>query len=306
MLLLAALPLAASISVSKAWARENLPVLEDGHQVWVIAPGLTARWAAEHLDLTRDMYFKEILGFAEGVSFTAKDVEERIRERREPIGGAGLDSLLRNLESLPEARGNGLIFCGLGEDPPTSSHCLWISARLREPHDLNFDDRWTGHILPEEMAWEIRFIGGISRDLRWDEVAELLALPRPRLEAFRNLPADLPEHPMARFKRVFMGDKLFTNAALYAMSSRPWTRVAIRLGLVEAYRGLLDAAESELDVEEPLALEMLEGFRESGSLIADRMDRILHSLWTEVPGEGVLCLVAGPVESPWVLARVKD
>jgi hypothetical protein len=256
------------------------------------------------------MYFKEFLGFAEGTRVTAKDVERRIREKGEHIYGVSPDSLYSNLEDLLEARGNGLILCGLGEDPPSPSppvsHCLWISARLREPHDLNLDDRWTGHILPEEMAGEIRFIGGISRGLRWDEVAELLALPRPRLEAFRNLPADLPGHPMARLKRVFMGDKLFTNATLYAMSSCSWTRVAIRLGLVEAYRDLLNAAESGLNAEEPGAQETLEGFRESGSLIADRMDRVLHSLWTEIPGDGVLCLVAGLADSSWVLARVKD
>lgn len=278
-----------------------------GAQVWVIAPGLTPRWAADHLDLDRDRYFGDFLAFEDAAVASAPDVEKRIRERTESVLDISPDSLLSALEHSFEQNGTrDLILCGVGETCTCRSPCLWISSSLREPTDLNIDDGWAGLILPEDMTEEIRYVGGISRDLRWDEVAEILAFPRARLEAFRNLPADLRNHPVARLKRVFLGDKLFANAALYAISSCDWRRVAVRLGLVDAHRDLLRIAERELSAEEPEALEVLEGFRKSGSLMADRMDRILQSLWGEIPEDGALHLVAGDADSSWILSRVRD
>jgi hypothetical protein len=183
------------------------------------------------------------------------------------------------------------------------------------------------------MALEIRHIGGTGRSLRWGEVAEILAFPRKRLEAFRLLPSGLSGHPMARLRRVFLGDKLFANALLYAVSTCPWTRAAARLGLVAAFRVAAGAVEAGLDAdaeragrtspegarsvgarpddaapapEDVLTREVREGFRKSGSLVADRIDRILLSLWNEVPRGGTLHILAGGPDSTWVFTRRKS
>jgi hypothetical protein len=279
------------------------------HRVWVVTPGFSPEWAARHLDLSRDKYFGGFLGITGEAGLSPSVIEEALREEAALVLAGAPDSTARALPPMREAAGGdpeGLILCGLEEDAPsTPSHCLWISAHLREPKNLEPGPDWVGHVLPARMAREIRHVGGISRDLRLGEINEILALSRSRLEAFRSLPTDLPAHPMARLKRVFLGDKLFANATLYAMSSCRWTGIALRLGLAEAFRGAMDAVEDEWDESDPDAEEIVRGLRRSGSLIADRMDRVLHSLWNEIPEGGVLHLVAGDADSTYVFARRK-
>jgi hypothetical protein len=196
--------------------------------------------------------------------------------------------------------------CGLALDPPGSESaplCLWISAELREIADLAGGPPDGGGILPAEFRERMRHVAGVSRSLRAEEAAEILALPRGSLEAFQALP-DLPDNPMSGLKRVFLGDKLLANAALYAMSTCRWDRASIRLGLPAALRGTLDAMEEAGDAE-PTARSTLEGLRASETLVADRVDRILASLWSEVPSPGSLWLITGTVDTSRICLRVK-
>ncbi|MBU1700917.1 MAG: hypothetical protein KJ831_12290, partial [Candidatus Eisenbacteria bacterium] len=52
--------------------------------------------------------------------------------------------------------------------------------------------------------------------------------------------------------------------------------------------------------------EFLKMMNESGTLIADRMDRMLFSLWNEIPSGGSLQLLCGNDTSTWMIRREKD
>ncbi|MBU1698833.1 MAG: hypothetical protein KJ831_01675, partial [Candidatus Eisenbacteria bacterium] len=234
------------------------------HTLLVLVPGMDPDWWGRHADISRDHFLRGLLaaappGMTPGVT---PGMTPGMTHGTPPGGAAGTapgataPPLIARIESLAEAlplppdslwsswrkeflpSGEGLILCGLLEDPPKTGGelCLWVSSRLREIADLSEGLPEGDLIRPERIRDEIRQTGGILRIMRAEEAREILALPRAGLEAFQNLPASLEDHPMARLKRVFLGDKLFVNAGLYTMSVCPWKRGALHFGLVQAYR----------------------------------------------------------------------
>jgi hypothetical protein len=260
--------------------------------VVVALPGMDPAWWARYGDPQRDRMLERLLG-----GEALRDAAQR-RRALEAAAGAVLaqqpDSVLAGLLQVV-GDGPGLIRCGVGPEPEGTVR-LWLSPALREIASLEQGLPPGPLVRPAAVRSELARVGGVGRPLRTEEVEEILALDRRSLEAFRNLPGDLPDHPMARLKRVFLGDKLLANATLYAMAQGGWDWAFLRLGLAEAWRG----AVAELAAAGAGA-DLLKGMEASGSLVADRLDRILNSLWHEIPSGGRLYLLLGSRDSTWVL-----
>jgi hypothetical protein len=272
----------------------------------VLVPGLDPRWWSDAAEPHRDHFLQKLIDPPEDNEVTPSEIEIGLREAARAEISLAPDSVwVRVREIFPEGAG-GLIVAGLSDRPPDSPRlCLWASAELREVGGLLGGLPEGDLIRPARVAEEIGQTAGLHRPLRTEEVREILALPPSGLDAFRALPADLPDHPLARLKRVFLGDKLLANTVIYAAATCRWSRAVLRLGLVEAFR----AARGELHAdagEDPAADEFLLGLDASRTLVADRVDRILFSLWNEIPKGGAIWLVAGDDHSSWLFVAPRE
>ena len=272
----------------------------------IIIPGMDPDWWGQNADPTRDHFIRALPSITP-FDTTESSLSPKLRALAERVP-VPPDTLLALWENEFVQNGEGIILCGLSMDPPSvpgDPICLWISQELREIAGLSEGRPRRDLIRPERINDEIHQTGGISRILRAEEAREILALPSSGLQAFQNLPSVLPDHPMSLLKRVFLGDKLFVNLSLYTMSVCDWRKGAIRFGLVQAYREVISQFQKSIDDDDAESMEFLQMMYDSGTLIADRIDRLLFSLWNEIPSGGSLWLLGGDNDSTWLIKREK-